>query len=445
MALLAVLIIAPVNAQFEDIAVGDQPDRFSWDSYEEYAAANDFSGQEIEVFGPWIDTDQTHIEAVIALFEEATGATVIYSGSNDAEQLIQVRVEGGDPPDVYVFPQPGAAADFASEGTLIPLGDETGQWIVDNYAAGADWAAFGTAADENGEDQFFIFPYKQDLKSLVWYVPDNFADAGYEIPTSMEGLMELSDQIVADGGTPWCIGVESGGATGWSATDWMEDLMLRKYSAETYDAWVSNELPFNSEEVVDVMNTFGTFLNTEGWVAGGAGAVTTTSFGDSPGGLFTIPPQCYMHRQASFIPSFFPEGLEAGLDYSSFYFPSYEMMDLGNPVLGAGTLFGVFVDGEAAHGFIDFLKVPVAHEVWMARAGMLSAHSAVNVDAYANELLKAQGEVLLGATTFRFDASDLMPGAIGAGTFWSGMVDFINGADAQAVADAIQESWDGLD
>lgn len=451
MALLAVLIIAPISAQdnaFEDIAVGDQADRFSWDSFEEFAAMHDYSGQEIEIFGPWIDTDQTHIEAVIALFEEATGADVTYSGSNDAEQLIQVRVEGGDAPDIFVFPQPGLAGDFASDGQLISLGEETGQWVVDNYAAGSDWASFGTLTDENGEDQFFIFPYKQDLKSLVWYVPDNFADAGYDIPETMEDLLALSDQMVADGNTPWCIGVESGGATGWAATDWMEDIMLRKYSPETYDAWVSNELPFDSEEVVDVMNTFGTFLFSDGWVAGGAGAVATTSFGDSPTGLFTIPPQCYMHRQASFIPSFFPEDVlagEAGLDYNSFYFPSFEMEDLGNPVLGAGTLFGVFVESDAAMGFIDFLKTPISHEIWMTRAGMLSAHSAVNTDAYANELLKAQGEILLGATTFRFDASDLMPGAVGQGTFWSGMVDFINGTSAEEVGAAIQESWDNLD
>jgi alpha-glucoside transport system substrate-binding protein len=443
----ALMAIAPVAAQFEDVAVGDQPDRFSWDSYEAFAAEYDLTGMELEIFGPWIDTDQTHVEAVVNLFAEATGADVTYSGSNDAEQLIQVRVEGGDPPDVYVFPQPGAAADFAADGALFPLGDETGQWVVDNYAAGADWASFGQLTDENGEEQFFIFPYKQDMKSLVWYVPDNFADAGYEVPETMEDLLALSEQMVADGNTPWCVGVESGGATGWAATDWMEDIMLRLYPAETYDAWVSNDLAFDSEEVINVMNTFGTFLFSEGWVAGGAGAVATTSFGDSPAGLFSIPPQCYMHRQASFIPSFFPdvESMEAGVDYNTFYFPSFASEDLGNPVLGAGTLFGLFTDNEAGFAFIEFLKTPIAHEIWMSRAGMLTAHTGVNPDAYANDLLRAQGETLLGATTFRFDASDLMPGAIGAGAFWSGMVDFINGTPAEEVGAAIQEVWDGLD
>ena len=203
-----VLAIVPVGAQdaFEDLAVGDQPERFSWDSFEAFAAEHDYTGQELEIFGPWVDVDFTHIEAVVNKFAEATGADVTLSGSNDAEQLIQVRVEGGDAPDIFVFPQPGLAADFASDGQLVPLGDEMSQWVVDNYAAGADWAGFGTFADENGEDQFFIFPYKQDVKSLVWYVPDNFADAGYEIPETMEDLLALSEQMVADGNTPWCIG-----------------------------------------------------------------------------------------------------------------------------------------------------------------------------------------------------------------------------------------------
>ncbi|MEL6126589.1 MAG: alpha-glucoside ABC transporter substrate-binding protein, partial [Pseudomonadota bacterium] len=87
---------------------------------------------------------------------------------------------------------------------------------------------------------------------------------------------------------------------------------------------------------------------------------------------------------------------------------------------------------------------PIAHEIWMAQGGLLTAHSGVSVDAYNNEASKAQGEILLEATTFRFDGSDLMPGAIGAGAFWTGMVDYAGGADAAAVATSIQETWDTI-
>jgi len=282
------------------------------------------------------------------------------------------------------------------------------------------------------------------VKSLVWYSPENFEDAGYEIPASMEELKALTDQIVADGDTPWCIGLGSGGATGWPATDWVEDMMLRTNTTDVYDQWVSNEIPFDDARIVAAIEEFGAFARNDKYVAGGAGVVASTDFRDSPKGLFSSPPQCYMHRQASFIPAFFPEGTEVGEDVDFFYFPAYADKDLGSPVLGAGTLFAITSDSPATRGLMDFLKSPIAHEVWMAQQGFLTPHKGVNTDLYANDTLRGMGDILLGATTFRFDASDLMPGGVGAGSFWTGMVDYAGGKNAGDVAKAIQDSWDAL-
>jgi alpha-glucoside transport system substrate-binding protein len=369
---------------------------------------------------------------------------VNYAGSDSFEQQIVIDVEGGSPPNIAIFPQPGLAADVASGGGLVPLGDETRDWVNSNYAAGDSWVTLGSYADENGETQFFAFPYKADVKSLVWYVPDEFELAGYEVPTTMEELFALSDQIVADGGTPWCIGLGSGDATGWPATDWIEDIMLRTQPASVYDQWVKHEIPFNDPAVVNAIDIFGSIAKNDAYVNGGAASVATTDFRDAPQGLFSVPPQCYMHHQASFIPSFFPEGTVLGVDADFFYFPPYASEDLGNPVLGAGTFFAVTKDSEVARAFIEFLETPLAHEIWMAQSGLLTAYTGVNTDAYANEILKREGDILLNATTFRFDGSDLMPGAIGAGAFWTGMVDFVNGESAQAAADGIEAVWAGL-
>ena len=171
--------------------------------------------------------------------------------------------------------------------------------------------------------------------------------------------------------------------------------------------------------------------------------IATTDFRDSPKGLFSSPPQCYMHHQASFIPSIFPEGTKLGVDADFFYMPAYKSKEaeLGKPVLGAGTLAMITKDSPAARAFIDFLKTPIAHEVWMAQSGFLTPLKSVNPDAYANDALKKQGNILLNSTTFRFDGSDLMPGAVGAGTFWTGMVDYVGGKSAKDVADAVQASW----
>jgi alpha-glucoside transport system substrate-binding protein len=417
---------------------------FNWESYE---ALKDIQldGEEVTVFGPWLGPDQEFAESVLAYFgEAATGADVRYVGSDSFEQQIMVDAEAGSAPNVAVFPQPGLASDMASRGFLTPLADGTGDWIRENYAAGQSWVDLGTYADPDGNDNLYGFFYKVDVKSLVWYSPENFEDAGYEVPETMEELKALTDQIVADGETPWCIGLGSGGATGWPATDWVEDMLLRTQTPDVYDQWVSNEIPFDDARIVAAIEEFGYFARNDDYVAGGAGAVASTDFRDSPQGLFDSPPQCYMHRQASFIPAFFPDGTEVGEDVDFFYFPAYEEADLGSPVLGAGTLWAITNDSPAAHGLIEFLETPIAHEVWMAQGGFLTPYTGVNTDVFVDPTVAKMNDILLSATTFRFDGSDLMPGGVGAGSFWTGMVDYAGGDDAAEVAAEIQASWEAL-
>ena len=306
-----------------------------------FLGANTSLAEQVTVFGPWLGPDQENVEAVLAAFAEKSGHDVRYVGSDSFEQQIMVDAEAGSAPNLAVFPQPGLAADMARRGFLTPLKPGTGEWIQENYAAGQSWVDLGTYPDQNGEDQLFGFFYKVDVKSLVWFVPENFEDAEYEVPTTMEELKELTEQIVADGSTPWCIGLGSGGATGWPATDWVEDMMLRIQTPDVYDGWVDNSIKFNDPRVIAAIEEFGAFARNDKYVAGGAATVASTDFRDSPKGMFASPPQCYMHRQASFIPAFFPEGTVVGEDVDFFYFPAYAGKDLGKPVLGAGTVWGL--------------------------------------------------------------------------------------------------------
>ncbi len=414
---------------------------FNWQSLADFDAKYNLEGQTLTIFGPWRGEDQVLVESMLAYFTAATGATVKYSSSENYEQQIVIDTQAGSPPDIAVLPQPGLIADLASKGLIAPLGAETEAWLRDNYAAGESWVGLGTYKGKDGAPALYAFPYKIDVKSLVWFVPENFEDAGYEVPQTLEELKALTEKIVADGGTPWCIGLGSGGATGWPATDWVEDMMLRTQTPEVYDQWTTHGIPFNDPAVVAAIDEFGYFARTDANVAGGAKAVASTDFRDSPKGLFSSPPACFMHKQASFIPSFFPEGTELGVDADFFYFPAYEGKDLGKPVLGAGTLAFITKDGDASRAFIDFLKTPIAHEVWMAQSGFLTPFKSANAELYGSPALKKQGEILLNSTTFRFDGSDLMPGAVGAGSFWTGMVDYTGGKSAQEVADIIESSW----
>jgi alpha-glucoside transport system substrate-binding protein len=437
------LSVGGVSAQALVFEPGED-DRFNWESFDEFAEAHDLSGQTLTISGPWTGLDAQNVQAMLRYFEEATGATVNYSGSDSFEQDIVIAAQAGSPPNIAVFPQPGLAEDMAARGFLEPLDDETADWLRENYAAGESWVDLATFTGQGGEEALYGFFYKVDVKSLVWYSPEQFDEAGYDVPETMEELRELTEMIVEDGGTPWCIGLGSGAATGWPATDWVEDMMLRLHDPEIYDQWVSNELAFDSPEVIEAIEEFGWFVRNDDFVQGGSAAVATSDFRDSPSGLFTFPPQCYMHKQASFIPTFFPDGAQYPDDWNFFYFPAWEDRDLGNPVLGAGTLFSITQENEAARVFIEWLKTPIAHEVWMGLSGFLTPHQGVNSEAFDDDSLRAMNDILLEATTFRFDASDLMPGEIGAGAFWTGMVDFVTGADAESVAGQIQSRWDAM-
>lgn len=423
------------------LTFGTEGGGFSWDSYNAFAEAHDLAGETLTIRGPWIGDDRDLVESVIAYFEEATGAVVEYSGSDSFESEIRRASQTGGLPNMAVIPQPGLLVDLAAAGNVAPLTEEDAAWVVENYAAGQSWVDLATSYNEQADAETLNgFFYKVDVKSLVWYSPPVFEELGYEIPTTMEELIALSDQAVADGFTPWCIGLGSGDATGWPATDWVEDIMLRTQPLDVYDQWVSNEIPFDDERVLNAIETFGSFALNEDYTGMSGAEVVQTDFRDAPNGVFELPPSCLMHRQASFIPTFFPEGA----DFDFFYFPSFEGEDLGSPVLGAGTVWAITEDSPAARAFIEYMKTPLSHELWMAQSGFLTPHNGVDTELYADETLKGMGEILLGATSFRFDASDLMPSEIGAGAFWTGMVEYLRTGDAAAEAAEIQSAWDAI-
>jgi alpha-glucoside transport system substrate-binding protein len=440
------LALCAGTASAQDLIFPVGEGEFDWASYEAFASEHDLDGQTVTVAGPWIGPDRDLVVRMFDYFEAATGATVEYSGSDSFEAETRRAARTGGLPNVSVFPQPGLLADMAAAGNIAPLGEDTAEWYRENYAAGESWVSLATSYNEQaGEEAINGLFYKVDVKSLVWYSPPIFEELGYEIPETMEELIALSDQAVEDGFTPWCIGIGSEGATGWPATDWIEDIMLRTQPLETYDAWVANEIPFTDPAVVNAIETFGSFARNEDYTGMTPAEIVDNDFREAPDGLFTFPPECLMHRQASFIPTFFPEGAE----YDFFYFPPYESEDLGNPVLGAGTVWGITEDSpdedsEAARVLIEFLKTPIAHEVWMAQSGFLTPHEGVNTDLYATETLEGMGEILLNATSFRFDASDLMPSEIGTSAFWTSMVEYMRTGDAEAEAASVQDAWDAI-
>jgi alpha-glucoside transport system substrate-binding protein len=274
---------------------------------------------------------------------------------------------------------------------------------------------------------------------LVWYPVPEFYEAGYFVPESWEEMIALSERMVAEGTTPWCIGIESGDPTGWVGTDWVEDIMLRTAPLEAYDAWVNGDLPFDSPEVRRAFEMMAQIWFNDAFVYGGRDAILNVWFGDAAFPMFDDPPGCWLHRQGSFITGFFPEGTALGEDYDFFYLPPIDPA-FGRPVLGAGNVVGLFADRPEVRELVYYLTGPEAIQRLVESGGYISPLNEVNLDWYPNEADRRYAELLYNTDSFRFDASDQMPPMVN-NAFWRGIVDYVSGASLDQVLTEIDAAW----
>ena len=395
-----------------------------------------FAAKTVTVLGTWGGAERDAFMKMLEPFEAATGIKVEFTGTRDLPTILTTRVAAGNPPDVSAIPNPGQMQEFAEVGALVDLSEfmDIGK-LQDEYSK--TWIDLGSY----GGKLYSIF-ISADLKSLVWYNLKAFASAGYQIPQTWDELMTLSDKMVAQGKTPWSIGLESAAASGWPGTDWIEDIMLRTAKPEVYDKWVNHEIPWTDSAVKRAWEIFGDIARSDKYVYGGAATALTTNFGDAPGVLFTSPPRAYMHKQATFIKSFilnYDPTLKPGEDFSFFPFPSIDP-EYGTPALGAADMFAVFNNTPEAQALMRYLATAGAQEIWVVQLGKLSANRRVNPSAYPDDLTRKAAEILASAQTFRFDGSDLMPAAVGSGSFWSGILDYVGGEDLDSVLRRIEET-----
>lgn len=408
----------------------------------ETTAAPDLAGTRVTVFGPESSEEEAGaMQDALDVFAQQTGIEIVYTGARDFSDQINAQAAGGNPPDIGVFPQPGKIADFAREGFLLPVPDEVLAAVEPQWQP--SWLGFG-----NVDGTQYALPNKSDLKSLVWYNTAIFEQGGYTIPQTWDELVALTDQMIADGVTPWCVGIESGPATGWPFTDWMEDLMLRFQGPEVYDQWVNHEIPFNDPRVIEVGQTVLDLWNKPGAVFAAGGSIASTPFGDN--GIPLANGDCAMHRQASFFAAFLPEGTTVGpgQQIDTFYFPAVNPDD--RPVLVAGTLVGAFRDAPEVWAVMQYMaSAEYSTERQRAQAarkgggqsGYLSANLEQDLSVY-NDLEKSWVEILQTGSPARFDGSDLMPAAVGAGAFWTEGTSAVNGDKSieEAFA-AIEAAW----
>jgi alpha-glucoside transport system substrate-binding protein len=405
----------------------------------EQALQGKFKGTTVTLDGPFSSDDQVKFQTSVKEFEAATGITIQYVGTKEFESHIRVSVEGGSPPDLADFPQPGLLGTFVKQGKVVDLSQIfPADYLKKQYTQG--WLDMGTMQGPNGPVTAGVWA-RYNGKSQVWYPKAEFDAAGYKVPTTWDEMMSLTEQIAKDGDTAWCIGIESGAATGWPMTDWIEDVMLRTTSPENYDKWVAGTLKFDSPEVNNAIDIITKIWFNDAYVYGGRKAIATTNFGDAPKPMFEKPPKCWLHRQGNFITSFFPKGLTPEKDYDFFYLPPIDPQ-YGSPYLIAGDIYAMFNDRPEVRAVLEYFTHAESLKTWMAAGGALSPHNDQDLNWYGDPMEKKIAAIVLKASTVRFDASDLMPGAVGSGSEWKAMTAFVSGQIDKATAlKEIDDSW----
>ncbi len=395
----------------------------------------------VEILGDIGGPEGKQLEKALEEISKETGIKINYQAPKDFATVIRSRVQGGNAPDIALFPQPGLLQDVAAGGAVTPLED-----------AGVDVKSLESSLvpgilDATKKDGKTLgAPIRLAVKSLVWYPKKAFEKAGYQVPKTHAELIALTDRIKAGGTTPWCIGIESEDSTGWVATDWIEDYVLRSAGPEAYDQWTSHQIPFNDPKIKKAAEYFQQIALTPGNVLGGNAGILNTPFGKAANPMFDEKPGCYFNRISDFITSLFPDKVKADLsgEVGVFVLPPVEGGAVqGNSIVGGGDLASLMnPNNDNAKKVLQKLTASTFGTAAIKDGGWISPHKSFDASQYPSETTKQIATLALSAQAFRFDGSDLMPAEVGAGTFWKGMVAWISGQqNLNQTFDGIESSW----
>jgi len=368
------------------------------------SGGGDVSGS-VSVMAVWTGPEQKSFEAVIKGFTDANpDVKVNYTSAGDQlPTQLSTAVEGGNPPDVAVLPQPGLMNDFAKKKALKPL-DYAKDDVQSNMGDSA--VVLGTV-----DGTFYGFLFKAANKSTIWYNVKAFDDAGVDPPTTWDDLTKDADTLKASGLPAYSVG----GADGWTLTDLFENIYLRQAGADNYDKLAKHEIPWTDQSVKDALGTMAKIVGDKSNMAGNPLQI---DFPTSVSNVLSATPKAAMVIEGDFVPGVGKTTLQPTEGYDVFEFPSID--DSKASVVGGGDTVVAFSDTPATKAFVTYLTSTEAAEAWAKRGGFATLNKNVDDSVYPDDITKTTAGAIGKADVFRFDLSDLQPAAFG-GTVGQGL------------------------
>jgi alpha-glucoside transport system substrate-binding protein len=400
------------------------------------------TSKSIEIMYGFTGQQSDDFIAVVKPWAKKNNISIKFAPTANFNQLINTRVQGKQLPDVAVFPQPGIMRDIAKSGALADLSG-----VLDVNDLKTNMVPGALEAGQSTDGKQYAVLISSNVKSGVYYPKKAATAAGLTAPPqTMADLVKLTNAIAATGTTPWCFGIGAEAATGWPATDWVENLMEINYGTDVYNQWVNHKIPFNDPKVLAVLNQMESLVLANGHVNGGRKSVAANAFGTAGNVMFDNPPGCYLYRQGNFLaqPGFFPDAVVKDLDNSVGVFPLPGKTAESKPVLGGGDMAGLFsAKNASAKKLIKYLTSTEFQNGAIAQSdSYMAPRKDADLSGYKSETAKNFANIQNNATEWVFDGSDQMPGEVGSGSFWREMTSYISGQeDAKKALDNIEASW----
>ena len=406
--------------------------------------SDNVKGQTVKISGGITGSEADALNASFTKFTKDTGIKVQYTGDKSFEGNIVTKVQGGSAPDIAIVPQPGLLATLVGTGQVVQP-DATTTSNVSKYWS-KSWKTYGTVGGK-----FYAAPMLANVKGFVWYSPAKFKEWGVTIPKTWDQLLTLTKTIQEKtNAAPWCVGFSSGDASGWPGTDWIEDLVLRQAGPDVYDQWVAGKVKFTDQPIKDAFDAVGKILLDPKYVNAGFGdvkSINSTAFADVAAKV--ADGTCPMTHQASFLSSNFltvktkdgktptiaPDG-----DVYAFLLPGIK--EGSSSVEAGGEFVASFSNKKAVQMVQDFMSSPDFANARVKLGGVISANNGADPSLASSQFLTDAMKTLQDPKTVaRFDASDLMPATVGSGSFWKGMVNWVDGTPTDQVLSAIQAGY----
>ncbi|GAA5202400.1 ABC transporter substrate-binding protein [Microbacterium jejuense] len=398
----------------------------------------------VQISGGITGSEADNLQKSFDQFTKDTGVKVVYTGDKGFEGNIVTKVAGGSAPDIAIVPQPGLLASLVGTGE-VKEGTKEVEANVDKYWAPA-WKEYGSV-----DGTFYSAPMLANVKGYIYYSPKSFQEWGVEVPKTWDELLTLTQTIQEKtGAPPWCAGFSSGDASGWPGTDWIEDLVLRQAGVDTYNSWAAGDVPFTDPAIASAFDSAGEILLNPQYVNAGFGdvkSINSTAFGDVAAKI--ADGSCALTHQATFLtanlltvktadgatPTIAPDG-----DVYAFVMPGEKEGDVS--VSGGGEFVTAFSDDANTQKVLEFMSTPEFADTRVKLGGAISANTGADPSLASSEFLtEAMTLIQDPDTTFGFDASDMMPASVGSGSFWRGMVDWIDGKPTTQVLSDIQAGY----